>query len=378
MKVRKNIVVFIDWFHPAFKAGGPIKSVLNIISNISDQCDFTVITSNKDADGAILNVEVNKEIIRDRYSIYYLNGDSVMKRIIKEVIKFKKPEIAYYNSVFSYQFTIKPLFYLQRRTNIKNIIAPRGMLGEGALALKPLKKKIFLGLAKSFLFKKIIWHTSTVQETEEVKNVIGKGATTFVAQNISLAAEKRVLKEGFKLENELKLVFISRVSEKKNLIFLLQLLSSLKELTNLKFDIFGPIEENEYWNKCLVNIVKDNRISYKGILSPDEVNEKLKEYQFYVLPSFNENYGHSIVEAINIGVPVFISDQTPWEGLEKDKVGFDLALQNNSLWQEKLKYAYSMGDDQYREWSQACYVFANRTFINKSIINRNVDLFLSN
>lgn len=376
--MKRAVIIFIDWFYPAYKAGGPIKSVFNIIGAISNEFDFTVVTSNRDADGSVLDVKVNCQINRDKYSIYYLNESADRKKIYKGIIKNKQPEIVYYNSMFSLGYTIKPLMYFQAKTKVKNIIAPRGMLGAGALVIKPMKKKIFLGFAKFLLLKNIIWHTSTDQEAKEVKNVFGDGAKIFVAQNISSEPGKRELQEGFKKENELKLVFISRVSEKKNLIYFLRLLSSLKELTELQFDIFGPIEEDDYWCKCLNYIDKDSRVAYKGILSPDKINETLKKYQFYVLPSFNENYGHSIVEAINIGVPVIISDQTPWVGLEEEQVGFDLSLHDISSWKLKMEYAYSMGDNQYKKWSQSCFKYSNKTFVNKDIINSNIDLFLSN
>ncbi|MBL4709591.1 MAG: glycosyltransferase, partial [Flavobacteriales bacterium] len=354
-----------------------IKSVLNIINALSDKFDFTVVSSNKDADGTRLDVELNCEVVRNNYSVYYLDENVNRVKFYEELVERKKPQVVYYNSMFSYAYTIKPLLYFQSNTTVKNIIAPRGMLGEGALSIKPFKKKVFLLLARFFLVKKVIWYTSTEEETAEVKAVFGERANTFVAQNISSAIKKREVKENFKNIDELKLVFISRVSEKKNLIYLLQLIDSLKELENLSLDIFGPIEDKGYWKKCLEYINLDDRISYKRVLSPNEINSTLVKYHFYVLPSFNENYGHSIVEAINIGVPVIISDETPWKNLEKEEVGFSLELGQDELWKDKIRAAYFMSHGTYKEWSMSCYTFADKTFVNKSIINKNIDLFLS-
>lgn len=376
--MKRSVIVFIDWFYPAYKAGGPIKSVFNIINAVSDQFEFVVVTSNKDLDGTVLEVEVNCEIIRDKYSIYYLDGKADRKKIYKELIEKKSPEIIYYNGVFSYSFTINPLFYFKSKTNIKQIVAPRGMLRKGALSIKPLKKRLFLSFSKFFLFKGITWHASTEEETLEVKRVFGSDARTFVAQNISSSIKKRNLQEKFKRSNELKLVFIARVLPIKNLLFLLQLIKSMKELPFLKLDIYGPIEDKEYWKQCLAYINNDNRISYQGILSPDDVNTTLKNYHFFVLPSLNENYGHSIVEAINAGVPVFISNETPWKNLEQERVGFNINLTKTEVWLDKIKLAYAMEHKTYQMWSESCYSFAQNTFVNKSIINRNIDLFLSN
>lgn len=44
------------------------------------------------------------------------------------------------------------------------------------------------------------------------------------------------------------------------------------------------------------------------------------------MPTFNENYGHAIVESFVAGLPVVISDRTPWRNLEKINAGWDIPL----------------------------------------------------
>jgi len=54
-----------------------------------------------------------------------------------------------------------------------------------------------------------------------------------------------------------------------------------------------------------------------------------KESHAFISPSKNENYGHSIVEALGHGCPIIISDKTPWKKLAAKNVGFDLPLDKN-------------------------------------------------
>src|SRR4051812_27875022 len=45
---RKAVMLFIDWFVPAYKAGGPIRSIANMVRNMSDEYAFYVVCGAKD------------------------------------------------------------------------------------------------------------------------------------------------------------------------------------------------------------------------------------------------------------------------------------------------------------------------------------------
>ena len=45
---KKKILVFIDWYLPGFRAGGPIRSCANLISHLSDEFDFNIVTTDTD------------------------------------------------------------------------------------------------------------------------------------------------------------------------------------------------------------------------------------------------------------------------------------------------------------------------------------------
>ncbi len=48
MNTKKKILVFIDWYIPGFKAGGPIRSCANIVQHLSSDFEFYFITSDTD------------------------------------------------------------------------------------------------------------------------------------------------------------------------------------------------------------------------------------------------------------------------------------------------------------------------------------------
>ena len=58
MPEKKKILIFIDWFLPGYKAGGPIQSVVNLINHLGHEYDFDVVTSNKDL-GEIRRIQIS-------------------------------------------------------------------------------------------------------------------------------------------------------------------------------------------------------------------------------------------------------------------------------------------------------------------------------
>ena len=87
MKKRK-ILVFMDWFLPGYKAGGPIRSVANMVRALSEDFDFYIVTRNTDLsdDEPYKNIEPNKWCEKYNAHVYYLSTDNYSKDKIKTLI----------------------------------------------------------------------------------------------------------------------------------------------------------------------------------------------------------------------------------------------------------------------------------------------------
>ena len=131
-----KILVFIDWFSPAYKAGGPIVSVNNIIEHLYHKFEFYVVTSIHDIDKkeVVFKEDSNKWITKKKYSIIYLSRSHQKIFFYNYILSEVNPDIIYLNSLFSIRFSILPM--LRLKNNERIILAPRGMLGDGALKIK--------------------------------------------------------------------------------------------------------------------------------------------------------------------------------------------------------------------------------------------------
>ncbi len=365
MPTKPNILIFIDWFLPGYKAGGPIKSVSNIVNSLHADFNFYIITSDRDIDDKVPypTEELNKWVKKENYYIAYLSSDKRKDFIIK-TLKENSFSKYYFNSLYSKQYTLEPLQLIKnKKKQSKIIIAPRGMLGKGALKIKALKKRLFIAFTNLIgFFNQITWHATDKEEEEDIQAAFGKNFNIIVTPNISVLDIKE--KELVKNKNELRLVFFSRIAEKKNLFYCLEILNNLKE-NNITLDIYGSIEDEEYWRKCEDFILKNNlKVNYVSKLNPKDVQQILSNYHFLFFPTLHENFGHVIVEALSAGCGLILSDNTPWKGLYSHKIGWDINLNNPKEFIKVIEECYKMNQEEYNEYRKNCYKYI-KTETNK-------------
>ncbi|MGI0153064.1 glycosyltransferase [Pseudidiomarina sp. WS423] len=323
-----EILAVVDYFIPGFKAGGPIKTLVNLIEHLESRSfHFKVITRDRDLGDMTPYEEVSKDHWNyfKNYTIYYSSSGAISFLRFISVLFAVNSTIFYLNSFFSFKFSILPLFVgLLRRRSV--IIAPRGEFSLEALKFSRIKKACYLWLFKRLnLSKRVVFQASTPKEEHDIRVQFGERANIFICPNI--ASNKFPSISGYVPDKYFKMVFLGRVSRMKNLEYALNCLKYVK--SEVVFDIFGPIEDNDYWERCC-SIIKDLPlnvlVSYKGFIKPSEVSNVLSRYNLFFLPTLGENYGHVIVEALSSGLPVLISDRTPWRGLENMGIGWDVTL----------------------------------------------------
>lgn len=361
--IRPNVLIFIDWFLPAYKAGGPIQSVSNLVEQLSDSFNFFIVTSDADLN-ASLNIsqeDKNRWIDKNLYHIIYLDRAHQSSSMFKSLFKELNIDVIYLNSLFSIQFSIVPLKTLSS-IKVKILLAPRGMLGKGALSIKPLKKIIFLKAFKLLGWhKRVEWHATASSEKEEILKNFGGNVIIHIASNLSKKTRLNSVSK-LKAKNKLNVFFLSRISYKKNLILAIKALGKIVSRFSINFTIIGPVEDKVYWKECKEKLQKlPKHIVYEvlGATPNEKINNILKNQHILFLPTRHENFGHVIVESWQNGCPTIISDQTPWTQLEEKKVGVDIPLAQEHLFKEKVEMFASMDQEEFNTWSTSAkkYVY---------------------
>ncbi len=380
--MSKKILLLTDWYHPGFKAGGPIQSCRNLVAACKEDLEIKVYTSDRDlGDNAPYpNILLNQWTeISPGETVYYASPENLSSKNLLEQINSIQPDVIYLNSMFSLKFSLLPLWLkLQRKINAKIVLAPRGMLHQGALQYKPLKKKIFLSLLRlTGITSKIQFHATDEQEEKDIKSHFPSAKKIFNAPNFASAvkpARKLISKE----TGNLSLVFFSRIAPKKNLLYIFDLLSQHSFPGTIHFTVAGEIEDKAYWQSCLdkaTSFPENIKFSYAGPIEHAQLLDWLQQFHFLILPTFGENFGHAIFEAFIAGKPVIISDKTPWRDLKNQHLGWDLSLDNQQGFINAITDALNMDQDQYNQWSHACAEFVDNYRNNNETRKRYLELF---
>ena len=345
------ILIMNEAYLPGWKMGGPVRSLSALVEALGDEFHFKVVTRDRDfkEKQSYPDLEPDRWHRVGKADVLYLSPKNLTLRSLQKVISEAAPQVLYLNSFFSPCFTIKPLVlrWLKRIPQTGVVLAPRGELSQGAMSLKSLKKHLFLALAKSMgLYDKVTWHATSDPECADISRRMKSSQVVLapVLSSLSTEAAGPLRQQAPKAPGQLKAVFLSRVSRMKNLTRALQVLQGLSG--NFEFNIYGPIEDAQYWSECekIIRTLPPNiRVSYKGTVLPDRVVSVLQEHHLFLFPTLNENFGHVIAEAFAAGCLVLTSNNTPWRNLADKGVGWDLPLDRFDLFQDALRECLQLG-----------------------------------
>ena len=142
----KKIFITIPWFVPAFRAGGPVQSVANLVAEYTDNVDYFIFCGDTDLNEAELpDITTNQWTpYNDHTRVWYARPEKRSDTLVK-LIEQVQPDIVFIIGMFSWRFNIVPIMFCKAP---RKILSTRGMLHPGALSQKKWKKKIYLELFK--------------------------------------------------------------------------------------------------------------------------------------------------------------------------------------------------------------------------------------
>lgn len=319
----------------------------------------------------------------EKSKVRYLLPQEFNIRALRKILLQTAYDILYLNSVLA--MPVLRVLLLRRLRLIPQrpaIVTPRGHLDQGALSLKHKKKRFFLSVVKlGGLFDGVTWHVTSEAERDDVLRELGSHHEPYiyVIPNLIAPVHNDLAQRPIdKHQGHLKLVFLSRISRKKGLDLILRSLDSIEG--NIEFDIFGPMEDTAYWEKCqalITGLPNSIHVCYKGVVAPDQVIETLASYHLFVLPTLGENFGHVIAESLSAGCPVLISDRTPWNGVEAAGAGWVVPVDQQHIYAERIRTAVNMTMTEFRQMSGRACEFSTKGIDQERSIQATKDLFMN-
>jgi len=362
--------------------GGPSKACIEMARAVAKQGhDVTIATTNQDGTG-VLDVPLNQPILKDGVTIYYfpiqfprfLGASWPLANFLKHQIK--QFDVVHIHSLYLFHNAIAE--YYCHRYHIPYLIRPHGTLDPYIYHRHRLRKRImemlfqnrYLNLASGIHF--------TTEEEEALAAPYTFQRPAFIIPNgINLEDYQALPSAGtFKkqfpqFQSKRIVLFLGRINFKKGLDLLIPAFAKLtKQLPDIHLILAGP-DNDGYLKEVNQWIAEQNiseHVSYVGMLLGEQKLAAFRDAELFVLPSYSENFGISVLEAMACHIPVIISNKVNlWSEVQTHQAGLittcdvdDLSnnmkqlLASSELRNKVSKHAYELVKEKY-SWSPVAH-----------------------
>jgi glycosyltransferase involved in cell wall biosynthesis len=331
-----NVLHITPAFYPATIWGGPIFSTFslcNALHNIDD-INLMVLTTNT-AGRNIGNNISHSEILQTNipFSIKYCQriagvtiSIELLKRLRKEI---NWADVVHLTAVYS--FPTIPALLLSRVLKKPTVWSPHGSLQRWKNTTKPFLKSFWECLCNAIVDPKIcIMHVTSLQEEIESKSIYPDFTYRIIPNGVEIPDD--VDTDRPRPLDMLRILYIGRIHPIKGIE---NLLLGLRQLTDIDFSLTICGTGNaKYLDriKALCKFCKiEDKINFTGHLEGHKKKEAFFNSDVCVVPSFTENFGMVIAEALSYGVPVICSKRTPWSDISIHRCGIWTDNDPNSL-----------------------------------------------
>ena len=312
-------------FEPGFRGGGMVRAVVRTVDTVPDDIALTMVTRDRDLGSPEPYPGLSgRWSPRHRSRVFYLDVRDPRQwlRLWRD-LRSTRFDLLYVNSLWEPRFSVLPvvaarLGLLKAR---RILLSPHGELSPGALSLKSRKKRLFLAGWRPFLRRAdVTWHAVTEREAAEIRAVFPWAR--IVVNHYQVPLPEEPLPPAGTGTGPARLVFLGRISPKKNLDLVLGALAQVS--SPVLFDIYGPLEDAGYWARCqelIGRLPATVTTRYAGEVAPDDVRHTFAGYDAFVFPTLGENFGYVIAESLSASCPVVCSAETPWTDVLRDGGG---------------------------------------------------------
>lgn len=332
-------------------SGGPSRSVPILAKGLSTiGIDTTLLTCS--------SPQMNSHL---------LDNSGVTLKVVSPAISFNELETEILSGNYDLihgQNLWNPLYSkmakIARKHNIPYMMTPRGCLEpwayQGQGFMKSLKKKAAMLLyQKRDLQKAACILTTAKMEADNVRFIGVKSPIAIIPNGIDVSEYKcRTL--DFKPSVKKQILFLSRIHQKKGIEFLINAWVLLKHKYPEWNVVIAGNGEQTYINQ-LNTIISNNGLKDSITIIPPvfgEVKHKLYcESSLFILPTYSENFGMVIAEAMSCGVPCITTNGTPWQELNEKNLGWCIDLSQENLL-HTISTAIDLGQDILFDMGQRC------------------------
>ena len=340
-------------------AGGPARSVQGLVAGLNASgVDAWLMAMKPLGDPWV-------EGVKGKYRCADRKNWIGMQKSVERVIDELKPDLVHVHSIW--QWTLHLAVKAARKKGVPYVLAPRGTIEEWSLKQKWLKKKIALMTyqGEDFCHAAAI-HCTAESEARQAKR-LWPGVPIILSPN-AVNVPKELPQRRLHEDGAHRALFMSRFHYKKGLLNLIDAWAKVRpqgwKIELVGTDSAGYLKVVE--SRIAALGLQDDFIITGALMDEDKWGA-YRRADLFILPSFSENFGIVVAEALYAGVPVITTKGTPWRDLEERKCGWWIDVGVDPL-AKQLRDAVSLDDATRREMGEHGCKLINEKYTWDSVV----------
>ena len=308
----------------------------------------TICTTNADFPKGTLVVPPGEPVFKDGTLTWYFPVQIRPLLVSIPLWNWMKSKIMSFDIVHIhglYRFPVTAAAWMARKAGVPYLVMPHGSLdpflhkqSQYNLPLKRIYERLFdipnINHAAAVNY-------TTAEEAKRAAFIKLRTKPVILPCGIDWENYRRLPPQGnfrrrIKINDKTPLVlFLGRINFKKGLDLLVPAFGNVvKILPDARLAVVGPDNEG-YSSKvrqwCVEQGIQD-KVFFVDHLGLESVKEAYMDADVFVLPSYTENFGLTVVEAMACGTPVVISDQVNISSeIQNSRAGFVVSLDARSM-----------------------------------------------
>jgi glycosyltransferase involved in cell wall biosynthesis len=320
-------------FYPAAQYGGPIYSGYSLCNHLAKipALDLRILTT--DSDGPDRIDVLRAHAIREAgYQVHYchrwLASDFAPGMFARLVPMIKWANVIHLTAVYSPP-TI-PTLLLSKLLRKPVVWSVRGALQRWQGTTRATPKQIWERLCDSLCEKdRVVLHVTSEEEGRASSQRIKNARPVVIPNGVEVPPANG--ERQWRPTNQLRLLYLGRLHPIKGIENLLVALVQLDTKVSLSICGNGSKQYEQLLKSLVVELSLTDRVRFCGAVAGEEKEKQFREADVCVVPSFSENFGMVVAEALATGVPVIASTGAPWSEIERHGCGFSVENDPQSL-----------------------------------------------